>query len=172
MVDVKRLAGIIWMDSSRKGNMVADENLSPEVIQNGFSITSQINHTMAILPANNNVLTDDARKLNVATDFRDTKLGIFDKEPLDLSDVYIIPSPQKIKTNVFSSVVRNMLHWSPLERFSTAAKIKSEPRNTMYVAYKADANDSKPQGKRVEMGIVYNDVVRPFKRRKTLTLAS
>lgn len=123
-MDVSRLSQIIWHDAAYKAGVVGS-NLSSAVIQNSFSITSQINHSAEVLPANNNVQDDYSRKIAVATSFRNNERDMI---VVAKEKSYVIPTPRVIKTNVFVSAFQKMAGWNTLDRFTAIGRIKSGTR--------------------------------------------
>ncbi len=119
MVDFGKLAGIVWMDAARKSDMTAS-SLSGEIIQNTFSVTST-----QVAPANNNVFSDRARHIAVASEFRA-------QEQLMMKDARVAPleikTSENIKTNIFASLGRNMLTPLVIVGFNVQRTVASDKR--------------------------------------------
>lgn len=179
-VDVFRLLHMQAIDAMNKGALL--EKMSPEQSEALYEMKGQLITNKDVSPINDNapVITDEPKYV-VSGLFRENEREMIDNEIVQPAKIvtFEAPTPQKIKTNIFLSYSKHLLHWGVMQKFNANSKTKLQPLYTLDAeVLSLDTTDyaaisQETPAKAVPMETQADGNVIPFKRKiLSLNIAS
>jgi len=124
---LQRLMQIVYMDSSHKYGVT--KTMDAQTIDQIYVMKSQMSANASILPINDNARGEEDPKIAVAKMFRANEREVIAGETYETPVLEItVPSSRTIKTHIFSTSINNVVQWTPIQRFSLSAEMKSKPQ--------------------------------------------